>query len=242
MAYLKKWLILWPQIRRTMEIKKSKKADLNNKSGLFIEIGFVAVLALLLVAFEWTSKPIENTLLGSSTDDVLEEEIIPVTRQQIELPPPPPPPQMIAELNIVENDLDIEEIDFESTEADENASIDYVPFTEEEEAAEEEVFFIVEDMPKFKGGSLEDFRKWTFENLRYPEIAAENGISGRVFVQFAVNTKGEICDVVVVRGVDPALDKEAIRVVKSSPQWTPGKQRGRPVKVQFTFPIVFVLQ
>jgi protein TonB len=173
----------------------------------------------------------------------MEEELIPVTRQQPETPPPPPPPpQMIADLNIVENDVDIEEIDFESMEANEDLSIDFVPVAEEEEAAEEEVFFIVEDMPKFKGGGTEAFRVWIGQNLRYPEIAAENGISGRVFVQFAIDSKGEICDVKVVRGVDPALDKEAVRVVKSSPTWTPGKQRGRPVKVQFTFPIVFMLQ
>jgi protein TonB len=80
------------------------------------------------------------------------------------------------------------------------------------------------------------------KTLKYPEIAAENGIQGKVFVQFAVNAKGEVTDVVVVRGVDPALDAEAVRVIKSSPKWAPGKQRGRPVKVQFTFPVVFVLQ
>ena len=97
-------------------------------------------------------------------------------------------------------------------------------------------------MPKFQGGGKEKFREWIAKNLQYPPIAAENGISGRVFVQFAVNAQGEVVDVKVVRGVDPALDKEAVRVVKSSPRWTPGKQRGRPVKVQFTFPIVFVLQ
>ena len=137
--------------------------------------------------------------------------------------------------------MDIDEVDFESIDADENTEFDFIPVTDEEEA-EEEVFFIVEDMPQFQGGGKEKFREWIAQNLQYPPIAAENGISGRVFVQFAVNAKGEVVDVVVVRGVDPALDKEAVRVVKSSPKWTPGKQRGRPVKVQFTFPIVFVLQ
>ena len=88
----------------------------------------------------------------------------------------------------------------------------------------------------------EGFREWIAQNLRYPEIAAENGISGKVYVQFAVNSKGEVVDAVVVRGVDPALDREAIRVVSSSPKWMPGKQRGKPVKVQVTLPINFVLQ
>ncbi|MFC2115741.1 energy transducer TonB, partial [Bacteroidota bacterium] len=113
---------------------------------------------------------------------------------------------------------------------------------EEEEVAEELIFFIVEDMPSFQGKGQEGFRSWIAKNLRYPEIAAENGISGKVYVQFAVNSKGQVVDAVVVRGVDPALDKEAVRVVMSSPKWAPGKQRGKAVKVQFTFPINFVLQ
>jgi protein TonB len=109
------------------------------------------------------------------------------------------------------------------------------------ETAEEECFFIVEEMPGFQGQSPEEFKSYLSENLRYPEIAAENGISGKVFVKFAVNSKGKVVDVVILRGVDPSLDKEAIRVVKSSPMWTPGKQRGKEVKVQFTFPVYFVL-
>jgi protein TonB len=225
-----------------MEIKKSFKADLEGKRALFVEIGIVAALAFMLVAFEWTSQPKDNQLLQAAQMGEADEEIIPITRQQPEQPPPPPPPpQVIEVINIVEDNVDIEEFDFDDMEADEDMSIDFVPFEEEEEA-EEEVFFIVEDMPKFQGGGKEKFREYIAQNLQYPAIAAENGISGRVFVQFAVNAKGEVVDVVVVRGVDPALDKEAVRVVKSSPKWTPGKQRGRPVKVQFTFPIVFVLQ
>jgi protein TonB len=225
-----------------MEIKKSSKADLENKRALFLEIGLVATLAIVLVAFEWASTPKDNKLLQNQQGSELEEDIIPVTRQQIEQPPPPPPPpQVIEVINIVEDNVDIDEVDFGDIEADENMAINFVPFDDEEEA-EEEVFFIVEDMPQFQNGGKEKFREYIAQNLQYPPIAAENGIAGKVFVQFAVNAKGEVVDVVVVRGVDPALDKEAIRVVKSSPKWTPGKQRGRPVKVQFTFPIVFVLQ
>ena len=225
-----------------MEIKKSKKADLENQRSLFLEIGVVLALAVSLVAFEWSSRPRENQLLKGVQSAEAEEEIIPITRQQPEQPPPPPPPpQVIEKINIVQDDADIDEVDFESIDADEDTEFDFIPVSEEEEA-EDEVFFIVEDMPQFQGGGKEKFREWIAQNLQYPPIAAENGISGRVFVQFAVNAKGEVVDVKVVRGVDPALDKEAVRVVKSSPRWTPGKQRGRPVKVQFTFPIVFVLQ
>ena len=226
-----------------MEIKKSKKADLEGKRTLFFEVGLVVVLALLLVGFEWTSKPKDTQLITQLGNPDVQEDIIPITRQQQPPPPPPPPPQVIEQLNIVENDVDIDEVDFQGMDVNENTAIDFVPFQqEEEEASDDEVFFIVEDMPKFEGGGQEKFRTWIAQHLQYPEIAQENGISGRVFVQFAVNSQGEVVDVKVVRGVDPALDKEAVRVVKSSPRWTPGKQRGRPVKVQFTFPIVFVLQ
>ena len=225
-----------------MELKKSNKANLEKKRILFIEFGLVMVLAILLLAFEWGTKLSDDSMLGQIEEVVMEEEMI-ITRQQPQQPPPPPPPPQVVEvLNIVEDDVEIEEIEFESMEADEDMEMDLVVFEEEEEAAEEEVFVIVEDMPKFKGGDMNSFRTWVAKNLRYPEIAAENGISGRVFVQFAVGSDGKVTDVVVVRGVDPALDKEAVRVIKSSPKWTAGKQRGRPVKVQFTFPVVFVLQ
>ena len=225
-----------------MEIKKSKKADLENQKSLFLLIGVVLALAFSLVAFEWSTRPRENQLLKGVQTAEAEEDIIPVTRQQPEQPPPPPPPpQVIEVINIVQDDVEIDDVDFESIDAEEDTEFDFIPVSDEEEA-EEEVFFIVEDMPKFQGGGKEKFREWIAKNLQYPPIAAENGISGRVFVQFAVNAQGEVVDVKVVRGVDPALDKEAVRVVKSSPRWTPGKQRGRPVKVQFTFPIVFVLQ
>jgi protein TonB len=227
-----------------MEPKKSKKADLENKKGIFLQIGLVVVLGIILAAFEWSTRPNMESTLGELADMDLEEEIIPITRQQDVKPPPPPPPPKVADvLNIVEDDVEIEdELIIEDAEADQNMEIEIVEFEEEEEVAEEEVFFIVEDMPSFQGKGQEGFREWIAKNLRYPEIAAENGISGKVYVQFAVNSKGEVVDAVVVRGVDPALDKEAVRVVTSSPKWSPGRQRGKAVKVQFTFPINFVLQ
>ena len=227
-----------------MELKKSKKADLENKKGIFLQIGLVIVLGIILAAFEWSSRPNMESSLGELADMDLEEEIIPITRQQDVKPPPPPPPPKVADvLMIVEDDVEIEdELIIEDAEADQNMQIEIVEFEEEEEVAEEEVFFIVEDMPSFQGKGQEGFRSWIAKNLRYPEIAAENGISGKVYVQFAVNSKGQVVDAVVVRGVDPALDKEASRVVMASPKWSPGKQRGKAVKVQFTFPINFVLQ
>ena len=226
-----------------MELKKSDKANLEKKRSIFFQIGMIIVLALVLVAFEWTSKPNNDSKLTQVDEAKVEEEIIPITRQEVK-PPPPPPPQVVEQLNIVQNDVEIDdELQIEDIEATQDMAIDFSNFNQgEEEAAEEEVFFIVEDMPSFKGEGQDGFRKYIAENLHYPEVAAENGISGRVFVQFAVNSKGQVVDAVVVRGVDPALDKEALRVVTSSPKWAPGKQRGKPVKVQFTFPINFVLQ
>jgi len=227
-----------------MEPKKTKKADLEGKRTIFLEIGLVIVLAIILLAFEWSTKPNLDNTLGELADMDLEEEIIPITRQEEVKPPPPPPPPKVTEvLKIVEDDVEIEdELIIEDAEADQSMAIEIVEFEEEEEVAEEEVFFIVEDMPSFQGQGQEGFRQFIAQNLNYPEIAADNGISGKVYVQFAVNSRGEVVDAIVVRGVDPALDKEALRVVMSSPKWTPGKQRGKPVKVQFTFPINFILQ
>ena len=224
--------------------KKSNKANLEKKKGIFVQLGLVVTLAITLIAFEWTSKPRETSSMGAMSDMNLTEEIIPITRQQEVKPPPPPAaPKVTDVLNIVEDDVQIDdELIIDDAEADQQMQVDIVEFTETEEVAEEEVFFIVEDMPSFQGKGQEGFREWIAQNLRYPEIAAENGISGKVYIQFAVNSKGEVVDAVVVRGVDPALDKEAVRVVMSAPKWEPGKQRGKPVKVQFTFPINFVLQ
>jgi protein TonB len=224
-----------------MEAKKTKKADLENKRVLFLEIGLVVVLGIVLAAFEWSTRPKENRMFNQALEDIGEEEIIPITRQQEKPPPPPPAPPQVFELNIVDDDVEIEDqLELDDMEADDNLAMEFVPV--EEEADEEVAFIIVEDMPTFQGGDQNTFRTWIQSHLKYPEIAAENGISGKVFVNFVVNKSGNVVDAKVVRGVDPSLDQEALRVVRSSPKWSPGRQRGKAVKVQFTFPIVFVLQ
>jgi protein TonB len=226
-----------------MEIKKSPKADLENKRGIFFQVGLVLSLGLILLAFEWTTKPAQISELLAVDEAEAEEEIIPITRQQEVLPPPPPPPpQVVEEITIVEDDVEIEdELLLDDVEADQDMEIEIVEFEEEDEEAEEEVFIVVEDMPTFKGGDLNTFRNYIQKSMRYPQIAQENGISGRVILQFAVDSKGKVTDVKVLRGVDQSLDEEAIRAVLNSPKWVPGKQRGKPVKVQFTMPVVFVL-
>ncbi|HDR67638.1 MAG TPA: energy transducer TonB [Bacteroidaceae bacterium] len=229
-----------------MESKKSNNADLENKKGLFLQVGLIVTLSVILIGFEWTQAPskLDETEMVRAIQ--FEDEMMQITRREEPKPEPKPEQPKVAEvLDIVEDDVEIDEdfdFDMEAT-MDTKYDFTSVIGDDDEEIEEEEVFYIVEDMPTFNGGDpATEFRKYIAQNLRYPEIAAENGISGRVIVQFAVNRTGQVVDAVVVRSVDPALDKEAIRVVMASPKWEPGKQRGKPVKVLFTFPINFVLQ
>ncbi|MBS2098269.1 energy transducer TonB [Carboxylicivirga linearis] len=227
-----------------MEVKKSPKADLENKKSVFMQIGLVVTLAVVLIAFEWTTTDVDVSQFEMVEDLEAEEEIMPITRQEEVKPPPPPPPPKVADvLNIVEDDVELdEELDIEDTEMEEDTEVDFSDLAmDEEEAEDAPVFFIVEEMPEFPGGE-EALRKFIAQSVKYPVIAQENGIQGRVYVSFVVNTKGAVTDVKIARGVDPNLDKEAIRVVKSMPAWTPGKQRGKAVKVSYTVPINFVLQ
>lgn len=226
-----------------MEIKKSPKADLETKKAVFMQIGLVVALALVFAAFEWSTSDVAIGDMQMVEDVAAEEEIIPITRQE-EIKPPPPPPKVSDVLNIVEDNVELSsDLDLFDTEANEQTTVvEYAPVqVVEEDEADAPVFFIVEEMPAFPGGD-EALRKYIAQSVKYPAIAQENGIQGRVFVAFVVNTRGEVTDVKVARGIDPSLDKEAIRVVQSMPKWTPGKQRGKAVKVSYTVPINFVLQ
>ncbi|PLX24084.1 MAG: energy transducer TonB [Salinivirgaceae bacterium] len=229
-----------------MEVKKNPKVSLEKWRGTFMLGGLVAVLGLLLVAFNWNSGTGTVDDLGAVMDVNLEEEMIQTQRQEeIKPPPPPPPPQkkVIEELTVVDNDEDIDdELDID-TEADEETMIEQtdIMIEEEEEEEEPEIFMVVEQMPEFPGGQGQLF-KYISQNINYPAIAKENGIQGKVFIQFVVGKDGSITNVTVLRGVDPSLDKEAVRVVQSMPKWTPGKQRGKPVFVRYQVPINFRLQ
>jgi len=229
-----------------MELKKSKSADLEKRKGMFIEIGLVITLAIVLVAFEWTKGEGRGNDDSVVADIQMEDEMMQITRREEPKPEPKPETPKVAEvLDIVDDDVEIEDdFDFDM-EATTDSEYDFTSMMgdDNEEIDEEEVFYIVEDMPTFNGGKpATEFRKYIAQNLQYPEIAAENGVSGRVIVQFAVDKTGKVVDARIVRSVDSALDREAVRVVMSSPKWTPGKQRGKAVKVLFTFPINFVLQ
>jgi len=229
-----------------MEVKKSPKADLNNKKLLFAEIGFVIALLFVYVAFDWTTKEKAEAALVAETVVVEEEEMVPITQ---ETPPPPPEvPKTVVlsdQIDIVDDDIKVED-NILNLEDNDNIGVeimDYVEEVAEEEVEEEAIpFQIVEVKPSFQGGDANTFSKWVANNLVYPEIAKENGVSGRVMLQFTVNPNGSISDVKVLRGVDSSLDKEAVRVVSSSPKWEPGRQRDRAVKVTYTFPVIFQLR
>jgi len=175
--------------------------------------------------------------------------------EEIAPPPPPPPPAevqtqvkyvapVIVDSVKVDDKSALATVDDVRETTTDDAVVEVVEEVKEEvqEVKEEEVFLVVEEMPSFGTGDANAFRSYVSANMKYPEVAAENGIQGRVFVQFVVESDGRITNVRVIRGVDPALDREAMRVVESSPRWNPGKQRGKPVRVSFTFPITFVLQ
>ncbi len=226
-----------------MEVKKNPKADLESKKGIFVQLGFVLALALILGAFEMSSKISKAQDMEGDSNIEIEEEIIPVTRQdQPPPPPPPPPPQMSEVMEIVEDDVEIlDEMEIEDAEVDQDTEIEVADVEVEEEAEEANIFFIVEKMPLFPGGDLA-LRKYIAKNVKYPTIARENDIKGKVFIRFCVTKTGDVNKVTVLRGVDPLLDKEAIRVVKNLPKWSPGEQRGKKVNVWYTVPINFQLQ
>ncbi|MDD2584256.1 MAG: energy transducer TonB [Bacteroidales bacterium] len=231
-----------------MEVKKTPKANLESKKLLFKEIGLIITLLIILASFEY--KTYEKNISTLSDDNVviIEEEMIPITNET-----PPPPPEM-PKIPVVSDDIIIVDDDVEittdlviNTEDDRNLGVEireYVEGRGEEIVEEEEEipFVMVEEKPKFQGGDENAFTKWVAERLVYPEIAKENSVQGRVILQFRVNTDGSVDNVKVVRGVDPSLDKEAVRVISSSPKWTPGRQRNKAVRVVYTFPVIFQLR
>ena len=229
-----------------MEIKKTEKANLENRRLLFTEIGLVAALLLVWGAFSYGTREKKLADLGSDAEVVEVEDMVPITQ---ETPPPPPEapqvPVLSDQIDIVEDDIKVED-NFMSLEDDANLGVEIMDYVEEvkEEVVEEEAipFQLVEEKPSFNGGDANEFSKWVNSKLVYPEIAKENGVQGRVTLQFTVEKDGSVTNVKVLRGVDSSLDKEAVRVVQSSPKWKPGKQRDRAVKVTYTFPVIFQLR
>ena len=230
-----------------MEVKKSEKANLENKKLLFLELGLIISLAVVYFAFEWTTAEKQVAVLEETTQVVEVEDMVPITQ---ETPPPPPSapsiPVLSDQIDIVDDEIQVDDDLFMNLEDDASMGVEIMDYVEnvEEEVVEEEAipFQLVEEKPSFMGGDANAFSKWVNERLVYPEIAKKNGVQGRVTLQFTVDTDGTVKNVKVLRGVDPSLDKEAVRVVSMSPKWSPGKQRDRAVKVTYTFPVIFQLR
>lgn len=228
-----------------METKKTPKANLESKRPTWLLVGYVVVLAFMFVAFEWT-RDIKIDTSGRIVENVFEQDMeIPLTRQPELTPPPPPQVTPINDvLTIIDDDATAEETNFASLEeTGEDVVIKHIPVTVDEEVVvEDDIFVVVEENPQFPNGGTAGLLQYLGKNIKYPTIPQENGTQGRVTVQFVVNKDGSIVDVKVIRGVDPYLDKEAVRVISTMPKWIPGKQRGVPVRCKFTVPVTFKLQ
>ncbi|MFA6676477.1 MAG: energy transducer TonB [Bacteroidales bacterium] len=230
-----------------MEIKKSPKANLEDKRLLFLEIGLILSLAVIYFAFNMQSKNKAENVLQTQTAAAVEEEVIPITTAT---PPPPPSqpkiPLLSDQINIVDDDIKVDDDLFVSLEDNQDMGVqimDYVTDVADEEVEEAPIpFALVEEKPSFMGGDANTFSKWVAQHIVYPEIAKENGVAGRVTLQFTIMPDGTLTNVKILRGVDASLDKEAVRVVSSSPKWKPGKQRDRAVKVIYNFPVIFQLR
>ena len=227
-----------------MDVKKSPKASLEDKKIVYLLMGFVMVLSLLFIGLEWTNKEVTVYDVVDQSGLIEEEIEIIQTAQETPPPPPPPAPEIVEELNIVDDTKEVASVEINTEDDKDKVVTISAPVTTSSVVVEEEdnvVFQVVEKMPSFPGGDAELF-KFLSNNIKYPVIAQENGIQGRVICQFVVNRDGSIVDVEVVRSVDPSLDREAIRVIKSMPKWNPGMQRGKPVRVKYTLPVNFRLQ
>ena len=224
-----------------MESKKTKRANVERQTGLFgnfFLIGLVVSVGLVIIAFQWRSYERSQKKMSSDIKVPEESQIAEVTKQKKKKPKPPAPP----EIEVVEDDVEVEDDQPEVQSADmvEDMSVDLPSGGGEETEEESKIFVAVEKQPKFPGGKSELFR-YLRNEIEYPRSAKEAGIEGTVIVNFVVNKDGSITDVKVGRGVTDKLNQEALRVVKQMPDWKPGKQRGKPVRVRYRVPIRFSL-
>jgi len=234
-----------------MEPKKNPKVDLTKNSSLYFVIGLSIVLLITWRVIEWkTYKNVYDYEALTVDDD--DDDDVPITEQLKTPPPPPPPPPPAPEIiEVIEDEEEIEETVIESTETDEEEIIEVVEVIEEYEDIDVP-FAVIEDVPIFPGCERvnksqrrscfqEQMNKHIKRNFRYPEIAQEMGIQGRVYVNFIISKNGSITNI-RMRGPDKNLEKEAQRIIAKLPRMTPGKQRGRPVRVPFSIPITFRLR
>ena len=234
-----------------MELKKNPKADINQNSGLYFVIGLAVVMLVVWRALEYKKYDKTNDYdIALNVEDQLDEEV-PMT-EQIKTPPPPPPPAAPEVIEVVEDEEEVEETVIESTETSQEEEVIEIEDVEVEEIDEDITvpFAVIEDVPVFPGCEGSSNKKACFQemmqkhirkNFRYPEIAQEMGVQGRVNVMFVIQKDGSIGGI-RMRGPDKNLEAEALRIINKLPNMTPGKQRGRAVKVPFSIPITFRLQ
>ena len=225
-----------------MEEKKSPKANLESKKLMFTQIGLIISLLIAWAVFEVKVKAdreIDESLLNREI--VMDEEMVEITKQEEQKPQPVEQPHQTTQLEIVDDNVETEDINI-NAEVEQNEIIEeYVaPEVVEEEVVEQEIFQIVEEMPQFPGGEAK-LMEYVAKNIKYPQIARETGIQGRVFVGFVVEPDGSISNVKLLRGIGGGCDEEAMRVIKSLPKWKPGKQRGKAVRVSYQIPVFFKL-
>lgn len=228
-----------------MELKKNPKADLEKRRGLYLEIGLVVALVAALVAFNVKSydREVKDVI---ERDAVQEPEEIIIQTDVQEPPPPPPPeqPEVSTVMEVVDDTKEITnelQVNAEVTDDTKNIEITPVVIEEEEDETETQIFTVVENDPEFPGG-MDALYKYLAQNIKYPQLARDNGITGKVYVTFVVEKDGSIANPKVLRDIGGGCGQEAIRVVKSMPKWTPGKQRGKAVRVQFNLPVNFSLK
>lgn len=230
-----------------MEVKKSPKANLENKKLFYRELGLIVALGVILCAFEWSTSEKAESVIQQEEAAPIEVEEIPVTTEApLPLPETPKIPQLSDMIEVVNDDVVVDTDLFISLEDEADMGVeimDYVAEVAEETIEEAPIpFTLVEEKPSFNGGDANQFVRWVQSNMVFPEAARENGISGRIFVQFTIEPDGSLTNIKILRGLDPSLDQEVIRVVSSSPKWTPGKQRDKAVRVTYQFPVTFQLR
>ncbi len=232
-----------------METKKANHVNLEKKRSVFLQLGFVIALTLILMAFEWSVEKSAVKVYSSSISTEFEEDIINTFREKPEkIERPEPKPTITQIFEIIDNDEDIDDVLVFSSESDENDWSD-TEFTLDPEPPDEwNIFVWVEEMPIFRPAINKteeqgdaDLHRYAMRLARYPELARIQGIEGRVWVQFVVDEKGKVTNVKIERGVDRLLDDEALRVVRSLPDFSPGLQRSKAVKVLYRVPINFRL-
>lgn len=223
-----------------MEIKKSPKANLEKFKLMFLAIGLIISIGVLVSAFNWSSSSAKSDMNLNQTTD--EEEMVKITRQDQKEPPPPPKQeqkqqQNIEVINIIDNNEEINDDVELNLEFDENEDINLDDTQGEEE---DQIFIYVKNMPEFPGGVVA-LKRYIAEHVIYPAVARENGIEGTVFLRFEVTKTGKVGKVELQKGVDPLLDNEAVKVIKTLPKFKPGKQNGKTVSVWYSIPVTFKL-